>query len=353
MDSSATRSWPAISWLRDKIFSSGKRRLRRALFALTAIDQSADCAPSFMSNAHAHSHSHGPANYNKAFAIGIGLNTLFIIVEVIAGLSINSISLLADAGHNTSDVVSLLLAWGASYLTILPPSKRRTYGLRKTSILASLANAIILLIAIGAIAWEAIGRFGNPQAIEGGVVMWVAGVGVVINTATALLFMKGRKGDINIRGAYLHMAADAGVSVGVLLAGLAITMTGLPWIDPAVSLLIVVVIAVGTWGLLRDSVNLAMDSVPEGIDPEAISDYLAKLPGVTKVHDLHIWAISTTETALTAHLVKPGREEEDGFLARITHELHEKFEVGHTTIQLERKGGCNSCEQGDSRKRCG
>ena len=296
-----------------------------------------------------HDHSHAPANYNKAFAIGVALNVLYILVEVIAGFSINSIALLADAGHNTSDVVSLLLAWGASYLTTLPPSKRRTYGLRKTSILASLTNAIILLIAIGAIAWEAIRRFAQPQAIPGGTVMWVAGMGVVINTATALLFMKGRKGDINIKGAFLHMAADAGVSVGVVLAVLAISLTGLLWIDPAVSLLIVAVIAIGTWGLLRDSVNLAMDSVPEGIDPEAVSDYLAKLPGVTEVHDLHIWAMSTTETAL-AHLVKPEAAGEDSYLSQVAEELHEKFEIGHTTIQLERKGGCDSCEQADPEK---
>ena len=240
-----------------------------------------------------HDHSHAPANYNKAFAIGIGLNVIYIIIEVIVGLTINSVALLADAGHNLSDVVSLLLAWGASYLTTLPPSKRRTYGLRKSSVLASLTNAIILLIAIGATAWEAVRRFSHPQAIPGGTVMWVAGVGVVVNTATALLFMKGRKGDINIKGAYLHMAADAGVSVGVVLAGLAISLTGVLWIDPLVSLLIVLVIAIGTWGLLRDSVNLAMDAVPAGIDPAAVRRYLGEQPGVTEVHDLHIWAMST------------------------------------------------------------
>ncbi len=298
----------------------------------------------------AHDHSHAPANYNKAFAFGVALNVIYIIVEVIAGLMINSIALLADAGHNTSDVVSLLLAWGASYLTALPPSKRRTYGLRKTSVLASLTNAIILLIAIGAIAWEAIRRFAHPQAIPGGTVMWVAGVGVVINTATALLFLKGRKGDINIRGAYLHMAADAGVSVGVVLAGLAISLTGLLWIDPLVSLLIVLVIAIGTWGLLRDSVNLAMDAVPEGIDPEAVRHHLGQQPDVTEVHDLHIWAMSTTETALTAHVVKSRRDDDDAFLARVANELHHKFEIGHTTIQLETSGGCESCDQADPEK---
>jgi cobalt-zinc-cadmium efflux system protein len=296
-----------------------------------------------------HNHSHSPASYNRAFAIGVTLNLVYIAVEVVAGFFANSIALLADAGHNTSDVVSLLLAWGASYLTTLPPSKRRTYGLRKTSILASLVNAIILLIAIGAIAWEAIRRFAHPEPTPGGTIMWVAGVGVVVNTLTALLFMKGRKGDINIRGAFLHMAADAGVSVGVVIAGLAISLTGLLWIDPLVSLLIVVVIAFGTWGLLRDSINLAMDAVPEGIDPQAVRKYLREQSGVTEVHDLHIWAMSTTETALTAHLVKPEREEnEDEFLARTARELHDRFEIIHTTIQLERGGECDSCQESES-----
>ena len=300
-----------------------------------------------MPNAQDHSHDRlrAPLNYNRAFAIGVGLNVIYIIVEVVVGLMINSLALLADAGHNTSDVISLLLAWGASHLTRRPPSRRRTYGLRKTSVLASLANAIILLIAIGAISWEAIRRFAHPEPVPGSTVMWVAGVGVIVNTATALLFMKGRKGDINIRGAFLHMAADAGVSVGVVMAGLAISLTGLLWIDPVVSLLIVVVIAIGTWGLLRDSANLAVDAVPEGIDPEAVRRYLQQQAGITEVHDLHIWPMSTTETALTAHLVKPERGNEDAFLARIAAELHEKFEIVHTTIQLERGGECDACDQ--------
>ncbi len=293
----------------------------------------------------AHDHAHAPANYNRAFAIGVGLNLAYIVVEVIAGLRIDSISLLADAGHNTSDVLSLLLAWGASYLATLPSSQRRTYGLRKTSVLASLANALLLLIAIGAIAWESIRRFSHPQPVPGGTVMSVASIGVLINTATALLFLKGRQGDINIRGAYLHMAADAGVSVGVVLAGLAISLTGLLWIDPVVSLLIVVVIALGTWGLLRDSANLALDAVPEGIDPRAVRAYFETLPGVAEVHDLHIWAMSTTETALTAHLVKPEIGEGDNYLAQIADELHERFEIGHCTIQLERTAACASCDE--------
>lgn len=292
----------------------------------------------------AHDHSHAPAYYNRAFALGVALNAGYIAVEVGVGLTINSIALLADAGHNTSDVLSLLLAWGASYLSQLPATKRRTYGLRKTSVLASLTNAILLLLAIGAIAWEAIRRFSEPHPVSGSTVMWVAGIGVAINTATALLFMKGRKGDINIRGAYLHMAADAGVSVGVVIAGLTISLTGLLWIDPVVSLLIVLVIALGTWGLLRDSVNLAMDAVPADIDPEAVRAHLCRQPGVTEVHDLHIWAMSTTATALTVHVVKPEREEPDVFLTRMAEELHDEFGIEHTTIQLEGVGGCDCCD---------
>jgi len=214
----------------------------------------------------AHDHSQPPVNYNKAFALGIGLNIAYIIVEVIAGLAIHSLALLADAGHNASDVLSLMLAWVASYLCQTAPTKRHTYGLRGSSILASLANAIILLVAIGAIAWEAIRRFGQPVSVPGNPVMLVAAVGVVINGATALLFMKGRERDLNIRGAFLHMAADAGVSAGVIVAGFAINVTGVQWIDPMVSLLIVLVIAIGTWGLLRDSLNLSLGAVPSEID---------------------------------------------------------------------------------------
>lgn len=297
-----------------------------------------------MPHSHDHGHSHAPANYNKAFAIGVSLNVIFIIVEVVAGLSVNSMALLADAGHNISDVFSLILAWGASYLTSRPTSKRRTYGLRKTSILASLTNAILLLIAIGAIAWEAVQRFADPQPISGGTVMWVAGIGVIINGITALLFMKGRKNDINIKGAYLHMAADAGVSAGVVLAGLAIILTGATWIDPVISLVIVLVIAIGTWGLLRDSLNLAMDAVPAGIDPDAVRKFLAAQPGVTDVHDLHIWGMSTTSTALTAHLVMPEGNSDDSFLSKLAEALHEQFQIDHPTFQVEQGGHCHGCE---------
>jgi cobalt-zinc-cadmium efflux system protein len=293
--------------------------------------------------AHDHTHSGSPANYNKAFALGVALNLGYIVVEVIAGLTVHSLALLADAGHNASDVLSLLLAWGASYLSQTAPTRRRTYGLRGSSILASLANAIILLIAIGAIAWESIRRFGEPINVPGSTLMLVAAIGVLINGATALLFMKGRERDLNIRGAFLHMVADAGVSAGVILAGLAINLTGAHWIDPTVSLLIVVVIAIGTWGLLRDSLNLSLDAVPREIDPTAVEKYLLALPGVTKVHDLHIWAMSTTESALTAHLVKPGAEIDDALLAHICDELHDRFGICHATIQLEK--GETFCRQ--------
>jgi cobalt-zinc-cadmium efflux system protein len=296
--------------------------------------------------AHDHTHPENALNHNKAFALGVALNLGYIIVEVIAGVAIHSLALVADAGHNASDVLSLLLAWGASYLTQLAPTRRRTYGLRSSSILASLANAIILLVAIGAIGWEAIRRFAEPVSVPGNIVMLVAAIGVLVNGATALLFVKGRERDLNVRGAFLHMAADAGVSAGVIIAGFAINLTGAQWIDPMVSLLIVVVIAIGTWGLLRDSINLSLAAVPSGIDPVKVEQYLCALPGVTQVHDLHIWAMSTTETALTAHLVKPDAAIDDELLACICQELHRRFGIGHATIQLEK--GKALCRQGSS-----
>jgi len=280
-------------------------------------------------------HDHATANYTKAFAIGITLNVSYVIAEALFGLLAHSLALVADAGHNLSDVVSLLLAWGASEFSLSKPSKRFTYGLRSSSILVSLANAIILLIAIGAIAWEALRRFGQPQEVPGGTIMAVAGFGVLINTATALLFMKGRHRDLNIKGAFLHMAADAGVSLGVVLAGLAINLTGLYWIDPATSLLIVAVIAIGTWGLLRDSVHLALQAVPSGIDLGEVRKYLAGLPRVTAVHDLHVWPMSTTQTALTVHLEMPAGSRGDAFLLEVCEHLHREFGIEHSTIQIE------------------
>jgi len=293
--------------------------------------------------AHDHAHSHAVINYDRAFAVGVALNLGYIVIEAAVGIAIHSLALLADAGHNASDVLCLLLAWGASYLTKTAPTKRHTYGLRSSSILASLVNAIILLVAMGAIGWEAVRRFAQPVSVPGNPVMLVAAIGVLINGATALLFMKGRAHDLNIKGAFLHMAADAGVSAGVIIAGLAINLTGAQWIDPIVSLLIVIVVAIGTWGLLRDSINLSLAAVPSDIDPVAVEQYLSALPGVTKVHDLHIWAMSTTETALTAHLVKPDAEIDDGLLAHICDELHNRFGIGHATIQLEK--GETLCRQ--------
>ena len=294
---------------------------------------------------HSHGHSHAPANYNTAFAIGVALNIAYVICEAVFGLLVDSLSLLADAGHNLSDVLGLLLAWGGYALAKIEPNDRRTYGWRSSTILAALFNALILLGAIGGIAWEAIRRFNDPQPVAGGTVMWVAGLGVVVNTATALLFFAGRKGDLNIRGAFLHMAADAGISLGVVLSGLLILGTGKLWIDPVTSLLVTVIIFLGTWGLLRDSVNLAMHAVPEGIDLQAVRDYLCDRPGVTELHDLHVWAMSTTEPALTAHLVKPDGGDDDEFLAQTASDLHDRFGIEHVTIQIERRHDAALCRQ--------
>ncbi len=292
---------------------------------------------------HGSGHSHAPANFGRAFAIGVALNMAFVATEATFGVLSHSLALVADAGHNLSDVFGLLLAWGASVLVKRAPTLHRTYGLRRSSVLAALFNAIFLLIAIGAIAWEAVHRFGNPAPVGGNTVMIVAGIGIVINAATAWLFMSGRDSDINIRGAYLHMAADAGVSVGVVLAGLAIRLTGASWIDPVVSLVIVAVIGVGTWGLLRDSVNLALDAVPEGIEVDEVKAYLASLPDVSEVHDLHIWGMSTTETALTAHLVRSSDRVDDALLEQAARELHDRFSIEHTTLQFE--NASHACAQ--------
>lgn len=293
---------------------------------------------------HGH-HGHGQPNYNRAFVVGITLNVGFVAVEALFGFLNNSLALLADAGHNLSDVLGLLLAFGASWLTRRRPTQRYTYGLRRSSILAALLNASFLLVAMGAIATEAIQRFSNPTPVNGSMVIVVALVGIVINGVTALLFMSGRERDLNIKGAFLHMAADALVSAGVVLAGIAMLTTGWLWFDPVVSLIIVAVIVVGTWNLLRDSVNLALDAVPEGIEPQAVRTYLSELPGVVGVHDLHIWAMSTTETALTVHLVMLTGSPGDAFLSRITMELHDKFGIEHTTIQVETGNFLRPCEQ--------
>jgi len=295
--------------------------------------------------AHSHAHGHGhhhhpPPDAGRAFALAAIINVVFVVVEGAAGLITGSLALLADAGHNLSDVLALLLAWGAAAMAKAAPAGRRTYGLRKGTILASVANAGLLLLAVGAIAWEAVRRFGDPQPVETGAVMIVAGIGVVINTVTALMFMRSRKEDLNARGAFLHLAADAAISAGVVVAALAIGLTGLLWIDPIVSLAIVVVIVLSTWELLRESLNLAMDAAPKGIDPDAVRGWLEALPGVSEVHDLHIWAMSTTETALTAHLIRPQPEPPDAFLHDACAGLAERFGIGHATLQIETGGDC-------------
>ena len=298
-----------------------------------------------MAHNHPHDHSHAPKNFDRAFAIGIALNVGVVVVEVIFGLLSNSLALLADAGHNLSDVLSLLFAWGASVLVRKLPTQRHTYGLRRTSILAALINALVLLVAVGAIAWEAILRFGHPEVVASDTVIWVASVGIVINGFTAWLFMSGQKQDMNIRGAYLHMMADAAVSLGIVLAAIAIKFTDWLWLDPFMSLVVAVIIGIGTWGLLRESLSLALDAVPANIHPAKVEAYLAGLPGIEAVHDLHIWAMSTTEIALTVHLIKPDAVIDDLLLVQINNELRELFGIQHTTVQFERGNTSHPCKQ--------
>jgi cobalt-zinc-cadmium efflux system protein len=271
------------------------------------------------------------------------LNTGFVVVEAAYGFLTNSLALLADAGHNLSDVLGLLLAWGAAVLVKRRPTARHTYGMKRSSILASLANAVLLLVAVGMILWEAVQRLGHPEPVAEMTVIWVATVGIVINTATALMFRSGAKGDINVRGAFLHMAADAAISLGVVIAAFAVMQTGWLWLDPAVSIAIALVITYSTWSLLSASLNLALDAVPENIDPRKIEAYFAALPGVTEVHDLHIWAMSTTEVALTAHLVRPGASLDDELLGRVCHDMQEKFSIVHVTVQIESGDPDHAC----------
>lgn len=285
-----------------------------------------------------HHHDYAPTAINRAFGIGVALNLAFVALEAGFGFWANSLSLLADAGHNLSDVIGLLLAWGASYLAAREPSQRRTYGLRRSSILAALVNAILLLLAVGAIVWEALQRIGSPEPVSGWTVVGVAAAGVVVNTATALFFLSGREHDLNVRGAYLHMAADASVSAGVVAAGLLIRATGWNWVDPLMSIVIAVVIAITTWGLFRESLDLALDAVPSGIDPAKVEAYLASIPGIASVHHLHVWGMSTTEIALTVHLTKPDGKLDDALLEQISSELHDRFKISHATIQLEQGG---------------
>jgi cobalt-zinc-cadmium efflux system protein len=283
----------------------------------------------------AHVHDHAEASHDRAFAVGVTLNAGFVVVEIISGFLTGSLALLADAGHNLSDVLALTLAWGALALTRRAPTERRTYGFRRSSILAALANSLILLFVIGGVTWEAVRRLFEPATVPGAEIAIIAAIGVVVNGSTALLFLSGRERDANIRGAFLHMASDAAVSLGVVAAGLLILRTGWQWIDPAISIGVSLAILFGTLALLRDSMNLALDAVPARIDPAAVRAYLLALPGVQEVHDLHVWAMSTTETALTAHVVAL-TDNDDAFLAVMCEELHEQFEIEHATIQLER-----------------
>ena len=284
---------------------------------------------------HNHSHNHHSVNYSKFFAIGVILNGIFVVIEATYGILAKSMALLADAGHNLSDILSLLLAWGAALLAARAATDQRTYGFRKTTIMASLISAIVLLIALGGITLEAIGRFSDPEAIQGSTMIIVAAIGVVINTTTALLFVSGRKADLNIRAAFLHMAADAGVSFGVVVTGIIIVFTDWSWIDPLISLLIVAIILIGTWSLLRDSINLAIDSVPKNIDVAEIKQYLRSQENVCQIHDLHIWSLSTTEIAMSVHLIVSDKPANNNFLFEIQQHLHDHFGIEHATIQIE------------------
>jgi cobalt-zinc-cadmium efflux system protein len=292
---------------------------------------------------HSHHHGHRHGRDRRAFAAGVFLNTAFVAVEAYYGCAADSLALLADAGHNLSDVLSLLLAWTAAWLAQRKPSQRRTYGLGRSSILAAVANAFLLLTAVGAIALEAYQRLQHPPAVASDTVLWVATAGIAVNGISAALFAAGSKTDLNIRSAFLHMAADAAVSLGVVIAALAIGQTGWYWLDPAISLVIAVVIGLSTCGLLLDAFNLAMDAIPKGIERGQVERFLAGRPGVASVHDLHIWPLSTSSVALTAHLVVPHWPDSDDWLHELSAELQHRFGIGHTTIQLEKGDGQQHC----------
>jgi cobalt-zinc-cadmium efflux system protein len=286
-----------------------------------------------------HGHAHAPKTFGAAFAVGTALNLALVVAEVAFGFLSNSLALISDGVHNLSDVLGLLLAWGGSWLARRQPSDSRTYGYRRASILAAVGNAALLFAATGAITMESIRRFAEAPPVASAMVLWVAGAAIIINTATALLFLGGREHDLNIKSAFLHMAGDAAVSLGVVIAALLIGWTGWLWLDPAVSIVIAVVILWSSRGLMREALNLALDAVPGGINRGAVESYLASLPDVSEVHDLHIWAMSTTETALTVHLVRPRTEIDDQFLAETAHELETRFSIHHATIQIETGDG--------------
>jgi cobalt-zinc-cadmium efflux system protein len=292
---------------------------------------------------HTHNHTHAPTDYGRAFAIGIALNVAYVAAEAGYGLAAGSLALLADAGHNLGDVLGLGLSWGAAVLGRRGPSGRFTYGFRSSSILAALANALILLVVTGGIGWEALWRLGHPVPVTGAIVAWVAAIGILVNGATALLFVSGRSRDLNLRSAFLHMAADMIVTAGVVVAGIAIALTGALWLDPAMSLVVSAVIIYGTWDLVKQALSLALDAVPQSVDANAVRAHLLTLSGVTALHDLHIWGMSTTETALTCHLVMPAGHPGDAALAHIAHDLEEHFHIQHATLQIELGDSAEAC----------
>ena len=291
-----------------------------------------------------HGHGAPPDRMTRAFAVGIALNIIFVVIGIIAGIAAHSTALLADAAHNLGDVLGLAMAWGATVLAKRARTARRTYGLRRTTILAALANGGLVLFAIGGVVWEAIHRLGEAHAVDGGLVAIVAAIGVVLNALAAMMFAKGREKDMNIRGAFLHLVGDAAVSAGVVVAGLVVWQTGWSWIDPATSLVVSVVILAGTWRLLREALDLLLDAVPAHIDPEEVEKYLGQLPDVREIHDMHVWSMSTTEVALTAHVVLSWPSAPPAFLASLQHELEDRFGIHHITIQLE-DCGANGCAQ--------
>ncbi len=283
----------------------------------------------------------------QAFAVAVVLNLGFTAAEIAAGIISGSMALIADAGHNLSDVLALLLAWAANTLAARPPSERFTYGLKSSSILAALANAALLWLAVGAILVETIRRISDPAPVEGAMMITVAALGIVINGFSAWLFARGRKADLNVRAAFLHLMGDAAVSAGVVVAGMAVMFTGVALIDPLTSLAICLVIGWSSWGLLKDSLRMGLLAAPESIDVSEVRAFLSAQPGVSAVHDLHVWPMSTTETALTAHLVMPGALPGDGFLHEVAHELHHRFAIGHPTIQIETAGGAECALESD------
>ena len=293
-----------------------------------------------------HGHHHAPANFDRAFAIGIIANTVFVAIEAYYGWRVDSLALLADAGHNLGDVAGLVMAWGGAMAAKLRPDSRYTYGWKRATIFAAFVNAVLLLVAMGSLGWEAVLRLRAPEPVAGVTVMIVAAIGIVVNLGTALLFLRGGEDDINIRGAYLHMASDALVSAGVVVVGGLALWTGWDWLDPVASLLIALVIVVGTWGLFRQSLRLMFDGVPDHIDLSVVRQLLGGLPGVARVHDLHVWATGTTDVALTAHLVMPGGHPDDPFFERATTQLRERFKIGHVTIQVVREPFQDLCGEG-------